>query len=94
MFSDGVLALEQAGALDFSIPVTASFAFGSAELYSWIDRNPRIRMLRTEKTNDPAVIARQPTMVSGQRCSPGRPVRPGERGASSRHDLFRVRRAD
>jgi acyl-CoA hydrolase len=64
MFSDGVLALEQAGALDSSIPVTASFAFGSAELYSWIDRNPRIRMLRTEKTNDPAVIARQPTMVS------------------------------
>jgi acyl-CoA hydrolase len=64
MFSDGVLALEQAGALDRSAPVTASFAFGSAELYRWIDRNPRIRMLRTEKTNDPALIARQPTMVS------------------------------
>ena len=45
-------------------PVTASFAFGSEELYDWADRNPRVRMLRTEKTNDPAVIARQPRMTS------------------------------
>ncbi len=64
MFSDGVLALEEAGALDRSVPVTASFAFGSAELYAWIDRNPRVRMLRTEKTNDPALIASQQAMVS------------------------------
>lgn len=64
MFSDGVLALEQAGALDTGAPVTASFAFGSAELYSWIDHNPRVRMLRTEKTNDPGLIARQPAMTS------------------------------
>ena len=64
MFSDGALALEKAGALDTAIPLTASFAFGSPELYDWIDRNPRIRMLRTEKTNDPAVIAMQPRMVS------------------------------
>jgi acyl-CoA hydrolase len=64
MFSDGVLALEQAGALDSAVPITASFAFGSAELYSWLDRNPRVRMLRTEKTNDPGVIARQPAMTS------------------------------
>ncbi len=64
MFSDGVLALEQSGALDRDVPVTASFAFGSPELYGWIDRNPRIRMLRTEKTNDPGLIARQPAMVS------------------------------
>jgi acyl-CoA hydrolase len=64
MFSDGVLTLEEAGALDPDTPVTASFAFGSAELHRWIDRNPRVRMLRTEKTNDPALIARQPRMVS------------------------------
>jgi len=64
MFSDGVLALEQAGALDTAAPITASFAFGSAQLYSWIDRNPRVRMLRTEKTNDPGLIARQPAMTS------------------------------
>ncbi|MBO0836411.1 MAG: 4-hydroxybutyrate CoA-transferase [Actinobacteria bacterium] len=64
MFSDGVLALHQAGALDPNRPITASFAFGSAELYRWIDRNPRVRMLRTEKTNDPALIARQGAMMS------------------------------
>ena len=29
-----------------------------------VDDNPRIRMLRTEKTNDPSVIARQPQMIS------------------------------
>jgi len=64
MFSDGVLALERAGALDPIRPITASFAFGSAELYGWIDRNPRVRLLRTEKTNDPGLIARQPALVS------------------------------
>jgi acyl-CoA hydrolase len=64
LFSDGVLALDKAGALDPGHPVTASFAFGSAELYDWMDRNPNIRMLRTEKINDPAQIARRPRMVS------------------------------
>jgi len=64
MFSDGVLGLERAGALDADRPVTASFAFGSAELYAWLERNPRVRMLRTEKTNDPALIARQAALVS------------------------------
>lgn len=64
MFSDGVLSLDRAGALDPGTRITASFAFGSAELYQWINGNHRIAMLRTEKTNDPALIARQPAMVS------------------------------
>ncbi|MFB4320587.1 acetyl-CoA hydrolase/transferase family protein [Actinomadura sp. 21ATH] len=64
MFSDGVLALEKAGALDPATPITASFMFGSQELYDWADRNERVRMLRTEKTNDPGLIARQPRLVS------------------------------
>jgi acyl-CoA hydrolase len=64
MFSDGVLALERAGALDPGEPVTASFVFGSSEVYDWIDRNPRIRLLRIEKTNDPALIAGHPRMAS------------------------------
>lgn len=64
MFSDGVLALEKAGCLDPATPVTASFCFGSAELYDWVDGNPRVRMLRTEKTNDPGLIARRPNLVS------------------------------
>ncbi|RSM59253.1 4-hydroxybutyrate CoA-transferase [Amycolatopsis sp. WAC 01376] len=64
MFSDGVLGLERAGALDPDTPVTASFVFGGAELYDWVDRNPRVRLLRTEKTNDPGLIARQQRLVS------------------------------
>ncbi|MFI0412418.1 acetyl-CoA hydrolase/transferase family protein [Actinomadura sp. 3N508] len=64
MFSDGVLALEKAGVLDPTTPITASFAFGSRELYDWADRNERVRMLRTEKTNDPNLIARRPRLIS------------------------------
>ena len=64
MFSDGVLVLERAGALDRGIPVRTSFVFGSQELYDWVDDNPRVQMLRTETTNAPAEIARQPAMTS------------------------------
>jgi acyl-CoA hydrolase len=64
MFSDGVLGLEKAGALNPTDPITASFAFGGEELYDWLDRNERVRMLRTEKTNDPGSIARRPRLVS------------------------------
>ncbi|WP_018653231.1 acetyl-CoA hydrolase/transferase family protein [Actinomadura flavalba] len=64
MFSDGVLALEKSGTLDPGTPIVASFAFGTAELYAWMDRSDRVRMLRTEKTNDPALIARHPRLVS------------------------------
>jgi acyl-CoA hydrolase len=64
MFSDGVLALERAGALDADEQLVTSFLFGSPELYAWADGNPRIRLVRTEITNDPAVIARHPRMTS------------------------------
>jgi acyl-CoA hydrolase len=64
MFSDSVLALERAGALDADTPITTSFVFGSEELYSWLDRNERVRMTRTEVTNDPSRISRNPLMVS------------------------------
>lgn len=64
MFSDGVWALEKAGALDVSVPITASFLFGSPGFYTWIDHNERIRMFRTEKTNDPARIYQHHNMVS------------------------------
>ncbi|WP_050997135.1 MULTISPECIES: acetyl-CoA hydrolase/transferase family protein [Frankia] len=63
-FSDGVLALDRAGALDTGADLVTSFLFGSAELYGWVDRNPRVRLLRTETVNDPGVIARQPAMTS------------------------------
>jgi len=64
MFSDGVLGLDRAGALDPSVAITASFVFGSTELYEWLHLNERVQMLRTEKTNDPAQIASQTKMTS------------------------------
>jgi len=64
MFSDGVLDLERAGALDQQAQLTSSFLFGSAELYRWVDRNPRVSMLRTETTNEPSLIAKNPAMTS------------------------------
>lgn len=64
MLSDGVLGLHEAGALDPDRPLVASFLFGSPELYAWAHDNPRLRMLRTETTNDPGRIAQQPLMTS------------------------------
>jgi len=64
MVSDGVLGLERRGVLDVQVPITASFMFGSDELYAWAHRNPRLRMQRTETTNDPSRIAAQVEMVS------------------------------
>jgi acyl-CoA hydrolase len=64
MFSDSVLELERVGALDRDHPITTSFLFGSPELYAWVDGNPRVRMARTETTNDPARIAQNTAMTS------------------------------
>ena len=62
--SDGVLDLERAGALDETAPITTTFLFGSSELYRWVDGNERVRVLRTEVVNDPAVIAKHAMMCS------------------------------
>lgn len=64
MFSDGVLDLKHAGALDVRSHITASFVFGSQELYDWINLNPRVRMRRTEVTNSSGNIGKQPRMIS------------------------------
>jgi acyl-CoA hydrolase len=64
MFSDGVLELDRVGALDPSQQLVSSFLFGSPDLYAWVDHNPRVRMLRTETTNEPANIAANPLMTS------------------------------
>jgi acyl-CoA hydrolase len=64
MISDGVLTLLREGALDADEQVVTSFAFGSPELYEWIDCNPKVRLTRTETTNSPSLIAERPLMVS------------------------------
>ncbi|MEO7268748.1 MAG: acetyl-CoA hydrolase/transferase C-terminal domain-containing protein [Knoellia sp.] len=64
MVSDGILDLDDAGALDSGRQVVASFAVGGPRLMSWLHGNPRVRMLRTETVNDPGRIASQPAMTS------------------------------
>jgi acyl-CoA hydrolase len=64
MISDGVLALECKGSLDRDVPIVTSFAIGSGELYRWLDGNQRVVFARTERTNNPSVIARQPATTS------------------------------
>ena len=64
MFSDGLLELDAAGALDPDAVLTSSFLFGSADLYRWVNMNRRVAMLRTETTNEPSLIARNHAMTS------------------------------
>jgi len=66
MISDGVMELERRGALESESgrEIVCSFMFGSRELYEWVDGNPRVRMVRTETSNDPARIAAQRQMTS------------------------------
>jgi len=64
MFSDGILDLHDAHALDEDHILTASFCFGSRRLYDWVDHNPSLQFLRTEKTNSPALIAANRQMTS------------------------------
>ncbi len=64
MFSDGVLELDRVGALDPDAPLVSSFLYGSSALYSWVHRNPRVQVLRTETTNSPGRISAHPLMTS------------------------------
>ena len=64
MFSDGVLGLVRNGAIDAESTLTASFIFGSRELYDWANLNERVHMRRTEVTNDPGIISKQNKMNS------------------------------
>lgn len=63
-FSDGVLALDRGGAMDPDHALTTSFLIGTRELYDWVDGNHRVMMMRTERVNDPTVIALQQHMTS------------------------------
>lgn len=64
MFSDGVLGLVRSNAIDPESKLTASFLFGSRDLYDWVNLNERVVMRRTEVTNDPALISQQTLMTS------------------------------
>jgi len=69
MFGDGAMSLHRAGKIDnrkevfdgFSV---CTFAMGSTELYTWLDRNPEVRMLPVYATNDPAIVRQLHRFVS------------------------------
>lgn len=64
MIGDGIVELDRAGALDHRRPISASFLFGSPEVYQWANDNPDLVMRRTEVVNNPSRIAGHPAMLS------------------------------
>lgn len=70
MFTDGCMKLHRAGKVTNTgkgqydgVSVT-TFAFGSAELYSWLDGNPDVAFLPVEIVNAPNVIGANNDMIS------------------------------
>lgn len=70
MFTDGCMQLHRAGKVTNAgkgrydgVSVT-TFAFGSPELYSWLDGNPDVAFLPVEIVNSPEVIAANRNMIS------------------------------
>ncbi len=70
MFTDGLYALAMAGKITNSHKTenrgvsVMTFALGSAEMYEYLNDNPLVGFAPVTYTNDPAVIARNPRMVS------------------------------
>jgi 4-hydroxybutyrate CoA-transferase len=66
MFSDGALPLLRSGVVDNSQKsihpgkTVSAFAFGSRDLYNFIDDNPSVALLDVAYVNNPTVIARNP----------------------------------
>ena len=70
MFTDGCMKLHRAGKISNArkgqydgLSVT-TFAFGSPDLYAWLDENPDVSFLPVEVVNSPEVIAANTDMVS------------------------------
>ena len=70
MFTDGCMQLHRAGKITNAgkgqydgVSVT-TFAFGSTELYAWLDGNEAVAFLPVEIVNSPEVIAANSDMVS------------------------------
>ena len=70
MFTDGCMRLHQAGKVSnaakgmFDGVSVTTFAFGSAELYTWLDGNADVAFLPVEIVNSPEIIAANRHMVS------------------------------
>ena len=95
MVSDGVLALDRAGALDRDEPLTASFLFGTDGALRVGGPQPAAAAAAHRDHQRPvSVIARHPGDGVGQHRAAGRPLRAGQRVAGARPDPLRLRRPD
>ena len=84
MFSDSVLALERAGALDRDGAAHGVVPVRLARAAAWVDGNERVAdASRTEVTNSPALIARNPAMISVNTALQVDLFAPGQRLAGS-----------
>lgn len=69
MFTDGLMALHQAGKVDnqkglFDGLSVTTFAMGSRRLYDWLDGEESVRFLPVNLVNDPSAIARNTNMIT------------------------------
>jgi acyl-CoA hydrolase len=69
MFTDGLMRLHEAGLVSnrkgvFDGVSVTTFAFGSNELYEWLDGNEEVAFLPVDVVNSPDVIRRNRRMVS------------------------------
>ncbi|MHC5200805.1 acetyl-CoA hydrolase/transferase family protein [Myroides sp. LJL119] len=70
MFSDGVIDLIEAGALNGSQKsidkgkAVATFAVGSQRLYDYMDNNPLFLLKECSYTNDPSIIKQNPKVIA------------------------------
>ena len=70
MFSDGVVALAEAGVITNQKKTintgkfVATFLMGTRKLYDFVDGNPDVEMHPVDYTNDPAIIGQHEKMVA------------------------------
>ena len=70
MFGDGCMELVESGAVtnehkpDCAGQSIATFAWGTANLYEWINRNESVRLLPVWEVNSPMALAKQHRMTS------------------------------
>lgn len=70
MFSDGVVELVEAGAIDNKNKtlhpgkIISTFLMGSKKLYDFVDDNPMVWMFPCDYVNDPFIIAKNDNMIS------------------------------
>ncbi len=74
VIGDGVMKLWKAGVVTNKYKgfdrdrMVAAFVYGSQDLYDMMDRNPAVKLMNAERTNDPRNVARCTNFVSINTC--------------------------